>query len=84
MTRRKIMHTEIFTALRDSGMAEEHAVRIAEAIPVSDDLATRADLQAVAHDLRESIHELRSELLRWMFISQGTFAALVVAMVKLL
>lgn len=84
MTRRKIMHTEIFTALRDSGMPEEHAVRIAEAIPVSDDLATKADLKAVAYDLRESIHELRSELLRWMFISQGAFAGLVVALIKLL
>ena len=74
------MHTEIFTALRDSGMAEEHAVRIAEAIPVSDDLATKADI----HDLHLAIHELRSELLKWMFISQGTFATLVVALIKFL
>jgi len=65
-------------------MAEEHAIRIAEAIPASDDLVTKADLRAVASDLRESIHELRSELLKWMFISQGTFATLVVALVKFL
>lgn len=67
------MHTEIFTALRDSGMAEEHAIRIAEAIPVSNDLATKADL-----------HELRSELLKWMFISQGAYAGLIITLVKLL
>jgi len=61
-------------------MAEEHAIRIAEAIPPSDDLATKADI----YKLHVAIHELRSELLRWMFISQGTFATLVIALVKLL
>jgi len=41
------------------------------------DLATKADL-------REAIHELRSELLKWMFISQGAYAGLIITVIKLL
>jgi len=38
------MNREIFLALRDSGMDEQYAVRVAEAVPSADSIATRADL----------------------------------------
>jgi len=45
------MNREIFRALTDSGMDEQYATRVAEAIPPADSIATKADLA----DLRAAI-----------------------------
>jgi len=43
-------------------MAEEHAIRIAEAIPVADDLATRADLHKAHIEQMAAIRGLRDRV----------------------
>ena len=51
MAQAATMNIEIFRALRDSGMEEQHATRLAGAIPPADSVATKADLA----DLRAAI-----------------------------
>ncbi|MDD9850174.1 MAG: hypothetical protein OXU94_00140 [Gammaproteobacteria bacterium] len=53
MAQAATMNIEIFRALRDSGMEEQYATRVAGAIPPADSIATKADIA----DLRAAIPE---------------------------
>jgi len=44
MAQAATMNIEIFRALRDSGMEEQYATRVAGAIPPADSIATKADI----------------------------------------
>ncbi len=49
---------EIYDAFRSAGVSDEQATAAARSIPISDDLATKADVAA----LRTEITELRAEM----------------------
>jgi hypothetical protein len=67
---------ELYEALKPT-VGEDAARMIAEALPLTDRVATKTDLQQVADqirsDIRGDIQEAKSDMFRWML---GFFATL--------
>ena len=56
---------EVYDAFRSAGVSDEQATAAAQAIPLTDELATKADLREVhaeIGELRAEIGELRAEI----------------------
>lgn len=57
-----IMVSEVYEALIDAGASEAKAKAAAEAIPVTEQLTTKADLAGVKADLAEVKADLKAEI----------------------
>ena len=75
-----MMITEIYEALVEAGTSEEKAKAAAGVMPVTDNLATKADLQ----ELRLDMSDMEMRLIKWMVSLHLATVAFVVALIKLL
>jgi hypothetical protein len=63
---------EIYEAFKPT-VGEEAARMLAEALPMSDQIATKADLEILRVATRADLQEMKSDIFRWML---GFFATL--------
>jgi hypothetical protein len=63
---------EIYEAFKPT-VGEEAARMLAEALPMSDQIATKADLEILRVASRADLQEMKSDIFRWML---GFFATL--------
>ena len=74
------MVSEVYEALIDAGASEAKAKAAAEAIPVSEKLATKQDIA----ELKSDIANLKSEVFKALWIQGAGIVGLVVGLTKFL
>ena len=75
-----IMVSEVYEALIDAGASEAKAKAAAEAIPVSEQLATKQDIA----ELKSDIANLKPEVFKALWIQGAGIVGLVVGLTKFL
>ena len=71
---------EVYDAFRSAGVSDEQATAAARAIPFADDLATKADIDALRAELRGEMKELELRMTVKLFSGLGMAVACVKAL----
>lgn len=79
-----VMVKEIFEAFVEAGTSEEKAKAAAGVVPVTDNLATKADLAELQMATKEDMSKMELRLVRWMVSLQLTTLVLLATFIKFL
>ena len=79
-----VMVKEIFEAFVEAGTSEEKAKAAAGVVPVTDNLATKADLAELQMATKEDMAKMELRLVRWMVSLQLTTLVLLATFIKFL